>query len=53
MISELQGCKVLLSNGASAKIEFIDPRNPKYPIVSIDGEMIKTSDDISCIRIYD
>ena len=52
MITELQGCQVLLSNGAAAKVEFIDPRSPKYPIVSIDGEMVKTNDDLFCARIY-
>lgn len=52
MITELQGCQVLLSNGAVAKVEFIDPRKPKYPIVNIDGEMIKTNEEICCVRIY-
>ena len=52
MTTELLGRLVLLSNGAVAKVEFIDPRQPKYPIVSIDGEMVKTNGDIYCVRMY-
>jgi len=52
MITELQGRQVLLSNGAVGKVQYIDPRSPKYPIVNVDGETIKTNEEICCIRIY-
>lgn len=52
MVTELQGRTVLLSNGAVAKVEYIDPRQPKYPIVDIDGETVKTNEDLCCVRIY-
>lgn len=52
MTTELLGRKVLLSNGAVAKVEFIDSRQPIYPMVSIDGEIIKTTPDVYCVRMY-
>ena len=52
IIADLRGRTVLLSSGAVGKVESVDPRNPRYPTVNVDGERVKTSDDIFCIKIY-
>lgn len=52
MPNELLGRSVLLSNGAVAKVEYIDRRHLAYPIVSIDGKIEKTSPALSCVRMY-
>ena len=52
MCTELLGKLVLLSNGAVAKVEYISETNPRYPIVSVDGEIIKTDSDLCCVRVY-
>ena len=52
MPAELMGTNVLLSNGATAKVKFINPRHYKYPVVELDGELVQTNDKLSCVRIY-
>lgn len=52
MPAELMGAHVLLSNGATAKVKYINPSHYKYPVVELDGELIQTSEKLSCVRIY-
>ena len=52
MPNELLGRSVLLSNGAVAKVEYIDRRHLGYPIVSIDGKIEKTNSELCCVRMY-
>lgn len=51
MPRELTGHTVLLSNGAVAKVEFVDPSHPKYPIVSVDGDVVQTNDKLYCKKM--
>jgi len=52
MTAELTGRLVLLSTGAVAKVEYISESNPRYPIVSVDGETLKTNSEVYCVRVY-
>lgn len=52
MPNELLGRSVLLSNGAVAKVEYIDRRDLGCPIVSIDGKVEKTNSQLRCVRMY-
>lgn len=51
MPRELTGQSVLLSNGAVARVKFVDAASPKYPVVSVDGEIIHTNDTLYCKRM--
>ena len=52
MAENLVGREVLLSSGAVAKVEYIDPQRLAYPIVSVDNHMVKTDKEIYCVRMY-
>lgn len=52
MTRALQGRQVLLSTGAIATVEYIDPNRPQYPIVDVDGEMVKTDETVYCEKVY-
>lgn len=52
MAANLMGRTVLLSNGAVAKVEFIDRERMAYPLVSIDGKIFKTNKEVYCVRMY-
>ena len=52
MPAELTGTNVLLSNGATATVKFVNPHHYKYPLVELDGELVQTSEKLSCVRIY-
>lgn len=52
MIAELHGRRVLLSNGAVARVEFVDSQQPKYPIVNFEGQIVKTDENLFCVRLY-
>lgn len=52
IVKELTGRMVLLSNGAVARVEYVDEREPKYPIVNIDGETMKTDGEVFCVKVY-
>ncbi len=52
ILEDLQGRQVLLSNGAVARVDYIDPREPQYPIVNIDGETVKTDEEVYCVKVY-
>ena len=52
MGAELIGKLVLLSNGAVAKVEYISEKNFRYPIVSVDGEIVQTNEELYCVRVY-
>lgn len=49
---DLTGRMVLLCNGAVGKVEYVDEREPQYPIVNIDGETVKTDEEIFCVKVY-
>lgn len=46
---ELSGKSVLLSNGAIAKLAYIDPSDFAHPIVQIGPKVIQTDDTIKCV----
>lgn len=52
MIRNLIGCSVMLSNGAVARVEFIDKNRLSYPIVSIDDHIVNTNENLYCVRMY-
>jgi len=51
MPSALLGKNVLLSDGRTARIAYINPLNFAYPIVEIDGELISTDSELECIAM--
>ena len=52
MPAELVGANVLLSNGATAKVKFVNFNHYKYPLVEMDGELVQTNEKLYCVRIY-
>ncbi len=48
---EFIGKKVSLSNGTTGIVHFINTEDFAYPFVNVDGEIIKTSKDLKCVRI--
>ena len=51
MTTELTGKYVLLSNGKTAKVVYVNPVNFEFPYVEIDGEVIFTSKELSCVSL--
>ncbi len=51
MIAELVDKSVLLSNGAIGRIKFVNRNKLSYPIVEIDGEVVQTTERLSCIAV--
>ncbi len=51
MTAELVDKSVLLSNGAIGRIKFVNRNKLSYPIVEIDGEVVQTSDRLSCMAV--
>jgi HD-GYP domain-containing protein (c-di-GMP phosphodiesterase class II) len=51
MPSVLVGKSVLLSDGRTAQVTYVNPHNFKYPLVEIDGECISTSPALECISL--
>ncbi|MCH5184757.1 MAG: HD-GYP domain-containing protein [Oscillospiraceae bacterium] len=49
MPNELLGKSVLLSNGMVGKVEFIDPSNFCYPIVTVGNDVITTNGRLKCV----
>ena len=47
----LTGKNVLLSDGRTAKVVYVNPNSFAYPIVEIDGKMILTSPELECISL--
>ncbi|MDR0222048.1 MAG: HD-GYP domain-containing protein [Oscillospiraceae bacterium] len=52
MIEELKGKKILLSDGTVATVMLVNPRNLLYPIVEVNGNILATSRDVYCERMY-
>jgi HD-GYP domain-containing protein (c-di-GMP phosphodiesterase class II) len=48
MPRELLGQKVLMSNGTTGIVRFVNDKNILYPYVDIDGELVVTNKDIYC-----
>lgn len=46
---ELMGKSVLLSNGAIAKVAYIDPDDFSHPIVQLGPKVIQTDDTLKCV----
>lgn len=53
MIEELKGKKVLLSDGSIANVVYVHSSDFAYPIVQVDGNVIRTSPKLRCISMYD
>ncbi|MCL1808324.1 MAG: HD-GYP domain-containing protein [Clostridiales bacterium] len=47
----LIGKNVLLSDGRTGKVVYINPHNFSYPIVEIDGKLLSTSPSIKCLAM--
>ncbi|MBS7402959.1 MAG: HD-GYP domain-containing protein [Oscillospiraceae bacterium] len=52
MPGELTGTNVLLSNGASARVKYVNPNQYRFPVVELDGETVQTNENLKCVRIY-
>jgi len=52
MIEELKGKKIMMSNGSPATVVMVNPRNLRFPMVEMDGNIITTDEDIYCTRMY-
>jgi HD-GYP domain-containing protein (c-di-GMP phosphodiesterase class II) len=48
---ELVGKPTTLSNGKTAVIHALDPEDLEYPFVKVDGNVLKTSEDLFCIQM--
>jgi putative nucleotidyltransferase with HDIG domain len=51
MIDELKGKVIILNDGTEATVRLVDPRKVLYPIVEIDGEVVRTDDKLYCDRM--
>jgi len=51
MPSVLTGKNVLLSDGRTAKVVYVNPYNFAYPIVEIDGAMLSTGPGLQCVSL--
>lgn len=49
---ELTGKAVLMSNGAIAKVAYVNPQRYLYPMVSVDDGVIQTTDEFYCVSMY-
>jgi len=47
----LTGKTVLLSDGRTAKVVFINPSNYAHPMVEVDGSLIATTPDLKCLSM--
>jgi len=52
MIEELKGKKIMLNNGSPATVVMVNPRNLRFPLVEVDGNIITTDENIYCTRMY-
>ncbi len=48
---ELVGKKVILTDGSIGTVAYSDSRNLKFPLVNIDGKILKTSTELRCVSI--
>ena len=53
MVNEFKGKKVMLSNGETATVLYINAMNFSFPVVQAGGEIIHTSADLRCISMLD
>jgi HD-GYP domain-containing protein (c-di-GMP phosphodiesterase class II) len=51
MPRELVGKSVLMSNGMTGVVRFVNDRNIEYPIVEINGDIILTNRDLYCVSM--
>jgi HD-GYP domain-containing protein (c-di-GMP phosphodiesterase class II) len=51
MPKELLGKPVLMSNGMSAVVRFINDNNIEFPIVDVNGETMITNDKLYCVSM--
>ena len=51
MPRELIGKSVLMSNGMSGIVRYINEQNMEFPIVDISGEIIVTDEDLYCVSM--
>lgn len=48
---EFVGKEVMMSSGVVGIVRYIFEKDLKRPVVEIDGELVKTSDDLYCVRM--
>lgn len=53
MMEELRHKYIMLSNGAVAKVIYINPDQYEFPVVELDNEIITTSPELHCVCMYD
>jgi len=51
MPQALIGKRVLLSDGNTAEVVYINPQNFSYPIVNVDGKLISTNPSLRCVAM--
>lgn len=51
MVEELKGKEIIMNDDREAKVVFVDPRHLRYPMVEVDGEVVKTDDNFYCVRM--
>jgi HD-GYP domain-containing protein (c-di-GMP phosphodiesterase class II) len=51
MVEELKGKEMVMNDGSVSKVLLVDPRDLLHPIVEVNGEVIKTNDDLYCVRM--
>ncbi|MCL2070853.1 MAG: HD domain-containing protein [Oscillospiraceae bacterium] len=51
MVEELKGKEIIMNDGREAIVLYVNPSRLLYPIVEIDGTIIKTDDEFYCARM--
>ncbi|MGN1349693.1 MAG: HD-GYP domain-containing protein [Anaerovoracaceae bacterium] len=49
--SQFMGKQALLSDGRTARIQYLNPNDFEYPIVSVDKRLIKTNKYLRCVAV--
>jgi len=51
MVEELKGKEIVMSDGRTATVLLVSPRQLLYPIVEIDGKVVMTNEELYCTRM--
>lgn len=49
--SQFMGKQALLSDGRTARIQYLNPNDFEYPIVSVDRRLVKTNKYLKCVAV--